>query len=33
VDPYQKSRFLRHHTLYCSDAQNDPQYYRNARPV
>jgi len=33
ADPYQKSRFLRHHTLYCSDAQNDPQYYRNARPV
>jgi hypothetical protein len=33
VDPYQKSRFLRHHSLYCSDAQNDPQYYRNERPV
>jgi hypothetical protein len=33
IDPYQKSRFLRHHTLYCPDSQNDPQYYPNARSV
>jgi hypothetical protein len=33
VDPCQKSRFLRHHTLYCCDSQHHTRYYRNARPV
>ena len=33
ADPYQESRFVRHHTLHCSDCQYDHQYSPDARPV
>ena len=33
ADPYQKSRFVRHHTLHCSDCQYDHQYSPDARPA